>query len=237
MKKNEEKKDNDEIIEEKEIKETKKKKVKETFEPFFDNSSHLLFKFVMTLMIVLIIAGIGFLYYKKVYSNPELTFIKSISNYQDKVKTIDKYNKANSVITFKGTSNNSLKKAGFDILSELTINLTFANDKDMTYTEIDTKYKKDSFVNVKAYGNLYDNKYITYLKFDKGYDKYLKIENKYLQHFSLIKIFKEEELKKTIDKVLKNSLSKDLFTREEKDKVSINTLTLKNSDYQEIMKT
>ncbi len=235
MKKSNKKDEDVEVIEEKKDKEPKKNVEKENNEPFFDNSSHFLFKFIMTLMIILIIGGVIFLYYKKFYSNPMLTFIKSISNYQESIKINEKYNKANSVITFKGSSDNILKKEGFKILSELTINLSFANDKEMTYTEINTKYKNDSFVNVKAYANDYDNKYITYLKLDKGYDKYLKIENKYLQHFSIIKVLKEEELKDSITKVLKKSLNRDLFTREIKDKESINTLTLKNKDYQEIM--
>ena len=197
--------DTTELIDEekpvKKIEKVKKEKKEEIEEPFIDNSYHYLQKLMFIVLIILVIGAIGFYYYNNIYSSPKITFIKSLTNYQDKIKYEEAYNKLNAVLDFNLKTDNETKKAGYNVLSNLSINLTFTNDKEMSYMEVNTK-SKDGLINLKAYGNRENDKYITYLKLDKGYDKYLKYETKYLQYFSLIKLVKEEKLSKNIEKIL-----------------------------------
>ena len=234
--------DTTELIDEekpvKKIEKVKKEKKEEIEEPFIDNSYHYLQKLMFIVLIILVIGAIGFYYYNNIYSSPKITFIKSLTKYQDKIKYEEAYNKLNAVLDFNLKTDNETKKAGYNVLSNLSINLTFTNDKEMSYMEVNTK-SKDGLINLKAYGNRENDKYITYLKLDKGYDKYLKYETKYLQYFSLIKLVKEEKLSKNIEKILTDTLKKGNFKREtiEEDgkKITSNTLTINNVEYKELM--
>ena len=223
----------------KEEKKEKEKKKEVIEEPFFDNSHHFLQKLAFIVLIILVIGAIGFYYYNNIFSSPLRTFVKSISNYQEEIKYQEDYNKLNAVVNLSLSTNNEIKKAGYDVLTNLSIYLTFMNDKEMSYMEVNTKYKNSTFVNVKSYGNRENEKYITYLKLDKGYEKYLKYETKYLQYFSLIKLIKEEKLNKNIEKILEDTLKKGNFertiTKLDGKKISKNTLTLSNSEYKELM--
>ena len=206
-KKNEKKKEikkekkEDKIEETKIVKEEKEIKQNKKVDNFLllEKDHHGIKVFLSILVILLLLALVGFLYYKKVYSSPLVTFTSSLSNYQ----------------------------------KELT-----KDYKDNTYLEVNTKYNKEVFANLKLYSKEENNKMYSYIKLDK-YDQYLKYENKYLQHFSLIRLLHEENLNSFFKNVLEGALSKNDFTREEETinnvKLTKNTMKVSSNELEKLV--
>ena len=217
---------------------------KENDELFLEKDHHGIKVFLSLLVIILLLGIVGFLYYKKVYSSPLITFTNSLSRYQKELTSdyqVDTYNKINAIISLDLKTSDESKKKGIDVLNNISSNIVFANDKDDNYLEVNTKYKKDIFVNLKLYSKEDHNKTYSYIKIDKFYDNYLKKENKYLQYYSLIKLLHEEDLSDLFKGVLKDSFSKDNFTRSEETinntKLTKNTMTIKSSDIDKTIST
>jgi len=217
---------------------------KENDELFLEKDHHGIKVFLSLLVIILLLGIVGFLYYKKVYSSPLITFTNSLSRYQKELTSdyqVDTYNKINAIISLDLKTSDESKKKGIDVLNNISSNIVFANEKDDNYLEVNTKYKKDIFVNLKLYSKEDHNKTYSYIKIDKYYDNYLKKENKYLQYYSLIKLFHEEDLSDLFKGVLKDSFSKDNFTRSEETinntKLTKNTMTIKSSDIDKTIST
>ena len=78
----------------------------------------------------------------------------------------------------------------------------------------------------------------SYIKLDK-YDQYLKYENKYLQHFSLITLLHEENLNSFFKNVLEGAFSKNDFTREEETinnvKLTKNTMKVSSNELEKLV--
>ena len=217
---------------------------KENDELFLEKDHHGIKVFLSLLVIILLLGIVGFLYYKKVYSSPLITFTNSLSRYQKELTSdyqVDTYNKINAIISLDLKTSDESKKKGIDVLNNISSNIVFANEKDDNYLEVNTKYKKDIFVNLKLYSKEDHNKTYSYIKIDKFYDNYLKKENKYLQYYSLIKLLHEEDLSDLFKGVLKDSFSKDNFTRSEETinntKLTKNTMTIKSSDIDKTIST
>ena len=227
-----------------EIIEEKKERKKEDNYLLIEKDYHGLKVFLSLLVIILLLGLVGFLYYKKIYCSPLNTFTSSLSNYQKQLSKDyknNKYNKINAILELDLKTNDEDKKSGTDILNNILTNLVLAEDKDNTYLEVNTKYNKESFLNLKLYSKEEDNKTYSYIKLDKYYDKYLKYENKYLQHFALIKLLHEENISDLFKSVLKDSLSKNDFTRTNETidnvKLTKNTLTIKSNDLEKLLNT
>ena len=217
---------------------------KENDELFLEKDHHGIKVFLSLLVIILLLGIVGFLSYKKVYSSPLITFTNSLSRYQKELTSdyqVDTYNKINAIISLDLKTSDESKKKGIDVLNNISSNIVFANEKDDNYLEVNTKYKKDIFVNLKLYSKEDHNKTYSYIKIDKFYDNYLKKENKYLQYYSLIKLLHEEDLSDLFKGVLKDSFSKDNFTRSEETinntKLTKNTMTIKSSDIDKTIST
>jgi hypothetical protein len=217
---------------------------KENDELFLEKDHHGIKVFLSLLVIILLLGIVGFLYYKKVYSSPLITFTNSLSRYQKELTSdyqVDTYNKINAIISLDLKTSDESKKKGIDVLNNISSNIVFANEKDDNYLEVNTKYKKDIFLNLKLYSKEDHNKTYSYIKIDKFYDNYLKKENKYLQYYSLIKLLHEEDLSDLFKGVLKDSFSKDNFTRSEETinntKLTKNTMTIKSSDIDKTIST
>ena len=231
----------EEIIKEKKEKEPKKEKVKEENYLLIEKDHHGLKVFLSLLVLIVLLGLVGFLYYKKVYCSPLVTFTNSLSNYQKELAKDYKgntYNKINAILDLDLKTNDDNKKNGVKILNDILTNIVFTNDKDNTYLEINTKYNKDVFANLKLYAKEEDNKTVSYIKLDK-YDQYLKYENKYLQHFSLIRLIHEENISSLFKNVLYESLSKNDFTRSEETidgvKLTKNTMTIKSTELEKML--
>ena len=238
------KEDIEEIIDDEEKVEPKKRKTKleETQELFLEKDYHGLKVFLSFLVVLLLLGLIGFLYYKKVYSSPLTTFTNSLSNFQKELSKDykdNKYNKISSIIDLDLKDNDSDKVKGIEILNNMQTNMVLVNDKDNTYLEVDTKYDKSHYVNLKLYAKEEDHKTYSYIKLDKYYDKYLKYENKYLQYYPFIKLLHEEDLKDLFTSVINDSMDKNNFTRTYETiddvKLSKNTLTIKSNDYEKLL--
>ena len=224
-----------------EIIEEKKERKKEDNYLLIEKDYHGLKVFLAFLIIIILLGLVGFLYYKKVYCSPLVTFTNSLSNYQKELTKDYKdntYNKISAILELDLKTDNEDKKNGVKILNDILTNIVFANDKDNTYLEVNTKYNKEAFFNLKLYEKEEDNKSYSYIKIDK-YEKYLKYENKYLQHFSLIRLLHEENLNSFFKNVLYNSLSKNDFTRTEETidnvKLTKNTMTIKSTELEKIL--
>ena len=227
------------IKEEKKVK--KEKPVKEDNYLLIENDHHGLKVFLAFFIIIVLLGLVGFLYYKKVYCSPLVTFTNSLSNYQKKLTEDykdNKYNKISAILDLDLKTDNEEKQNGIKILNDLLTNIVFASDKDNTYLEINTKYNKEAFANLKLYEKDENNKSYSYIKLDK-IDNYLKYENKYLQHFSLIRMIHEENLNSFFKNVLKSALSKNDFTRTEETidnvKLTKNTMKIKSSEVEKIV--
>ena len=238
------KEDIEEIIEEDEVIETKKRKTKleETQELFLEKDYHGLKVFLSFVVVLLLLGLIGYLYYKKVYCSPQITFTNSLANFQKELSKDykdNKYNKISSIIDLDLKDNDSDKVKGIEILNNMQTNMVLVNDKDNIYLEVDTKYDKSQYVNLKLYAKEEDNKTYSYIKLDKYYDKYLKYENKYLQYYPFIKLLHEEDLNDLFTSAIKDSISKGNFTRTEETidnvKLSKNTLTIKSTEYEKLI--
>lgn len=233
----------EEIIEEDEEIETKKRKPKleETQELFLEKDYHGLKVFLSFVVVLLLLGLIGYLYYKKVYCSPLTTFTNSLSNYQKKLSKDykdNKYNKISAILDLDLKDNDSGKAKGIEVLNNIQTNMVLVNDKDNTYIEVDTKYDKAAYVNLKLYAKEENDKTYSYIKLDKYYDKYLKYENKYLQYYPFIKLLHEGNLK-DLFKIINDSLDKNNFTRTyetiDNVKLSKNTLTIKSNEYEKIL--
>ena len=238
------KEDIEEIIDDEEKVEPKKRKTKleETQELFLEKDYHGLKVFLSFLVVLLLLGLIGFLYYKKVYSSPLTTFTNSLSNFQKELSKEykdNKYNKISAILELDLKDNNNDNAKGIEVLNNMQTNMVLVNDKDNTYLEVDTKYDKSHYVNLKLYAKEEDHKTYSYIKLDKYYDKYLKYENKYLQYYPFIKLLHEEDLKDLFTSVINDSMDKNNFTRTYETiddvKLSKNTLTIKSNDYEKIL--
>ena len=211
-------------------------------ELFLEKDHHELKVFLSIVVILLLLGLVGFLYYKKVYCSPLTTFTNSLSRYQKELTSDYKdnsYNKINGVIEPNLSTSNIDKKDSIEILNNILTNMVLVSDKENTYLDINTKYKKDAFINIKLYSKDEDNKQYSYVKLDKYYDKYLKIESKYLQYYSFIRLIHEENLKPLFTSIIKDAISKDHYERTyetiDNKKLSKNTLTIKNDEYVKIL--
>ena len=238
------KEDIEEIIDDEEKVEPKKRKTKleETQELFLEKDYHGLKVFLSFLVVLLLLGLIGFLYYKKVYSSPLTTFTNSLSNFQKELSKDykdNKYNKISAILELDLKDNNNDTAKGIEVLNNMQTNMVLVNDKDNTYLEVDTKYDKSHYVNLKLYAKEEDHKTYSYIKLDKYYDKYLKYENKYLQYYPFIKLLHEEDLKDLFTSVINDSMDKNNFTRTYETiddvKLSKNTLTIKSNDYEKLL--
>ena len=238
------KEDIEEIIDDEEKVEPKKRKTKleETQELFLEKDYHGLKVFLSFLVVLLLLGLIGFLYYKKVYSSPLTTFTNSLSNFQKELSKDykdNKYNKISAILELDLKDNNNDNAKGIEVLNNMQTNMVLVNDKDNTYLEVDTKYDKSHYVNLKLYAKEEDHKTYSYIKLDKYYDKYLKYENKYLQYYPFIKLLHEEDLKDLFTSVINDSMDKNNFTRTYETiddvKLSKNTLTIKSNDYEKLL--
>ena len=230
----------EEIIKE-EKKEKRETKVKEDNYILIEKDHHGLIVFSAIFIILLLLGLVGYLYYKKVYCSPLVTFTSSLSNYQKELSKDyknNKYNKISAILDFDLKTDDEDKKNGIDILNNILTNIVFEEDKDNTYLEVNTKYNKEAFANLKLYTKEEDNKSYSYIKIDK-IEKYLKYENKYLQHFSLIKMLHEENLNSFFKNVLESALSKNDFTRTEETidgiKLTKNTMKIKSSEIEKLI--
>ena len=226
-----------------EIVKEKKTKVKkeEKQELLFENDHRGLKVFIAFFVILLLLGLVGYLYYKKVYSSPLVTFTNSLARYQKELTKDYKdnqYNKISAILDLDLKTDDESKKNGVNILNDVQTNIFFANDKDNTYLEVNTKYKKTSFLNLKLYAKEENNKTYSYIKLDKYYDNYLKYENKYLQYYSLIKLLHEEDLSDLFD-IIEDSINKKNFTRsnEKIDDITLtkNTLELKSNEVEDLI--
>ena len=230
----------EEIIKE-EKKEKRETKVKEDNYILIEKDHHGLIVFSAIFIILLLLGLVGYLYYKKVYCSPLVTFTSSLSNYQKELTKDykdNKYNKISAILDFDLKTDDEDKKNGIDILNNILTNIVFEEDKDNTYLEVNTKYNKEAFANLKLYTKEEDNKSYSYIKIDK-IENYLKYENKYLQHFSLIKMLHEENLNSFFENVLESALSKNDFTRTEETidgvKLTKNTMKIKSSEIEKLI--
>ena len=233
----------DKIEENKEVKEEKEIKQNKKVDNFLllEKDHHGIKVFLSILVILVLLALVGFLYYKKVYSSPLVTFTSSLSNYQKELTKdykVNTYNKISAILELDLKTDDPNKTNGVKILNDILTNIVFASDKDNTYLEVNTKYNKEVFANLKLYSKEENNKMYSYIKLDK-YDQYLKYENKYLQHFSLIRLLHEENLNSFFKNVLESALSKNDFTREEETinnvKLTKNTMKVSSSELEKLV--
>ncbi len=229
----------EEII--KEVKKEKKNEKKEDNFLLIEKDYHGLKVFLSLLVILLLLGLVGYLYYKKVYSSPLVTFTNSLSRYQKELTKDYKdntYNKISAILDLDLKTDDETKKNGVNILNEIQTNISVSNDKDNTYLEINTKYKNASFLNLKLYSKEENNKNYSYIKLDKYYDNYLKYENKYLQYYSLVKLLHEEDLSELF-KIIEDSTDKKNFNRSNETidnvKLTKNTMEIKSDEVEKLL--
>lgn len=179
-------------------------------ELFIPKRKHVALKIIIA---VILIAGLvvgGYFLYQNKFNNPN----KIVSDILEKErKNIDdSFNKA--VNTSDKYEINGLVKANVELSNELKdianlindINLQFNGQIDPTNNvyniNLDTKYKNDKLLDIKAH---YENETI-YVLLDKLFDKYLKISTKDLTSMANSESISQPEITKDDIKTITNSL-------------------------------